>query len=158
MSLNGQAHLLGEHSSDPKAGLVVEAVLDMTPVPSGSGKGQMYLNQQLGFPDGRKLAFNLGINPAKPGHGNSDSWAEFPSNFGTIRVVGKAEPGQKIRIEITPAPKKRESSSGKTYLLANGNAMSGNGMTLRVNYYEPIPKDGQRTQPVAEEVKGKKAA
>jgi len=154
MSLNGQAHLLGEHTSDPKAALVIEAVLDQIAAPSGSNRSMMHLNQQFGFPDGRKVAINLGYVAGKESDGDPASWAAFPSNRGNIRVIGKAAPGEKIRIEITPAAKREESSSGKTYLLANGMVMAGNGWTLRVNYYEPIPVAGRRIQPV----EGKKKA
>lgn len=144
---SGILNLLGAASANVKEALVIEAECSGEAVVSGSGRSQMYLNKSLGWPDGRKLAISLGFVPGKESEGASDSWAQYPSNFGTIRVIGKAEPGAKIRIEITPGAQKRESSSGNSFLLATGVVMSGNGHSLRVNYYEPIPKVARRTQP-----------
>lgn len=141
----GILSLLGAPSGNPKESIVIEATCSEEAAASGSGRSQMYLNKSLGWPDGRKLAIGLGYVPGKESDGDSSSWAQFPSNFGTIRVIGKAEIGAHLRIEITPGGSKRESSSGNSFLLASGVVMAGNGHTLRVNYYEPIPKVARRS-------------
>lgn len=157
MSLAGTMTLLGEPSGNPKESIVIEALCSEEATESGSGRSQVYLNQTVGWPDGRKLAVVLGFVPGKESEGDPGSWAAFPSNFGTIRVIGKAELGAKVRIEITPGAQKRESSTGNSFLFASGVVMAGNGHTLRVNYYEPIPKLARKTG-VSPQQKQRKAA